>query len=151
MNLKEHLKAGLRIGAFTLIEGMIGVAVMGVAFVALYTAMATGFSSIRTSQENLRATQIMTEKFEAMRLYNWEQVNTVGFIPEAFTATYAPHAANQGITYTGSIRIAAAGPEPYTADMRMVTIILTWKAGKRTNTRVLNSYIGRFGLQNYVY
>ena len=152
MNLKAQLNARLRIAAFTLVEGMIAAAVMGVVFVALYTGMATGFASIRTSQENLRATQIMTESFEAMRLYNWEQVNTDGFMPNTFTSTYAPGTANhQGITYEGTIRLSPAGPEPYTVDMRTVTITLTWKSGRRTNTRTLTSYIGRYGLQNYVF
>jgi type II secretory pathway pseudopilin PulG len=151
MNLKACLNAQRRTAAFTLLEGIICVAVMGIVFVALYAGMATGFASIRTSEENLRATQIMTEKFEAMRLYNWEQVNTDGFIPNTFTARYAPNAANQGITYDGTIRLSLAGPEPYTIDMRMVTITLSWKSGQRTNTRILTSYIGRYGLQNYVY
>jgi type II secretory pathway pseudopilin PulG len=151
MNLKAHSHERSRFAAFTLIEGMIGVAVMGVVFVSLYTGMASGFQSIRTAQENLRATQVMTEKFEAIRLYNWEQVNTPGFIPDTFTAKYAPNASNPGITYNGTIRISPMGPEPYTTDMRMVTVVLTWQSGPRTNTRVLTSYVGRYGLQNYVY
>ena len=151
MNLKARLNARLSIAAFTLLEGMIAVGVMGIVFVALYTGMTTGFASIRTSQENLRATQIMTEKFEAMRLYNWEQVNTVGFIPETFSAKFAPTASNQGITYQGAIRVTAAGPEPYTVDMRTVTITLNWISNKRMQSRTLTSYIGRYGLQNYVY
>jgi len=151
MNLKAHSHDRCRFAAFTLIEGMIGVAVMGVVFVSLYTGMASGFQSIRTAQENLRATQVMTEKFEAIRLYNWEQINTPGFIPDTFTARYAPNASNPGITYSGTIRISPMGPEPYTTDMRMVTVVLTWQSGPRTNTRVLTSYVGRYGLQNYVY
>lgn len=151
MHLSGHSKRKPCFAAFTLVEAVIGVAVMGTVFVSLYAGMATGFQSIRTSQENLRATQIMTEKFEAMRLYNWEQVNTDGFIPQTFTASYAPNAANQGISYDGTIRVSVVGPEPYTTDMRMVTIVLSWKSGKRNNTRVLTSYIGRYGLQNYVF
>ena len=152
MHLAGTVQRKPRIAAFTLVEAMIGVAVMGVVFVALYAGMAAGFTSIRTSQESLRATQIMTEKFEALRLYNWEQVNTLGFIPETFTAYYAPKATNApGITYSGTIRVAAAGPEPYTADMRLVTVTLTWKSGNRPVSRTLSSYVGRYGIQNYVY
>jgi len=113
--------------------------------------MTTGFASIRTTEENLRATQIMTGRFEAMRLYNWDEINTVGFIPDTFTAKYAPKSSNQGITYTGSIRITTPGPEPYTTDMRLVTITLSWRSGNRTITRTLSSYVARYGLQNYVY
>ena len=150
MNLKAHSNVG-RIAAFTLVEAMIGAAIMGVVFMALYAGMASGFTSLRTSQESLRATQIMTEKFEALRLYNWEQVNTTGFIPDSFTAYYSPKSSNPGLVYNGTIRINAAGPEPYTVDMRLVTITLTWKSGSRTVSRVLSSYVGRYGLQNYVF
>lgn len=152
MHLAGTVQRKPRIAAFTLVEAMIGAAVMGVVFLALYAGMAAGFASLRTSQESLRATQIMTEKFEAMRLYNWEQLNTVGFIPDTFTAYFAPKSSTApGITYNGTIRVAAAGPEPYTADMRLVTVTLTWKSGKRTVSRTLSSYVGRYGLQNYVY
>jgi len=141
-----------RLAAFTLMEGLIGVAVMGIVFVSLYTGMASGFRTIRTAQEDLRATQIMTETFEAMRLYNWEQVTTPGFIPEAFTARYAPNNTNnRGITYTGTIRISAVAGQPYMVDMRAVTVTLSWNTGARARTRTLTSYVSRYGLQHYIY
>ena len=150
----ETLRGARRKGralAFTLVEGLIGVAVMGVVFVSLYTGMASGFKSIRTSQENLRATQIMTEKFEALRLYNWEQITTPGFVPDTFTAMFAPNAKSQGITYTGSIRILPLASQPYSVDMRSVTVTLSWTTGNRPRTRTLTSYVARYGLQNYIY
>lgn len=132
-------------------EGLIGVAVMGTVFLALYTGMASGFQSIRTSQENLRATQIMIGRFESLRLYNWEQVNTPGFIPETFTTQFAPNSKNPGITYTGAIRISPVVGQPYHADLRAVTITLSWRTGNRARTRTLTSYVARYGLQNYIY
>jgi len=133
-------------------EGLIGVAVMGIVFLSLYAGMASGFGSIRNSQENLRATQILIEKFEAMRLYNWDQINTAGFVPDQFTAQFAPNnTSSPGITYTGSIRINPVGPEPYTVDLRSVTITLSWNSRGRAQSRTLTSYVARYGIQNYVY
>jgi len=153
MNLKALLNANRHIAAFTLVEGLIGVAVMGVVFMSLYAGMAAGFQSIRTAQENLRATQIMVERFEALRLYNWEQVTTPGFIPEAFAAKYAPNSKSQGIAYTGAIRISDVPGPPYRNDLRAVTITLSWRtgSGNRARTRTLTSYVARYGLQHYIY
>ncbi|HKQ38805.1 MAG TPA: prepilin-type N-terminal cleavage/methylation domain-containing protein [Verrucomicrobiae bacterium] len=151
MHLLTPLSCRRRFKGFTLVEGLIGVAVMGVVFVSLYTGMASGFQSIRASQENLRATQIMVGRFESLRLYNWDQINTAGFIPDTFTTQFAPNSSNPGITYTGTIRIAAVPGAPYTVDLRAVTITLTWKTGSRARTRTLTSYVARYGLQNYIY
>ena len=112
MHLSGRLKRIPRFVAFTLVEALIGVAVMGTVFVSLYAGMATGFQSIRASQQNLRATQIMVEKFEAMRLFNWDQINTPGFVPLTFTAKFAPNSSSPGITYTGTIRISPVLGQP---------------------------------------
>ena len=53
-------------GAFSLIEVMVGLAIVGVTFLALYGGMTYGFSSVRMSLENLRATQILVEKMETI-------------------------------------------------------------------------------------
>src|SRR6266581_3037873 len=66
MRLRNNL-AGRRLRAnsgFTLLEGVVGVGLMGVLIVCLYTGMTTGFSTVRLARENLRATQVIQEKFE---------------------------------------------------------------------------------------
>jgi len=152
MNIKAAIKAKMRQAGFSLSESLFGVAVMGVVFVSLYSGMATGFHSIRDSQENLRATQILLEKFETVRLYNWEQINTPGFIPTTFTTTYAPTENSKGITYTGRVVIGQPGiTEVYNTDMRNVTIILTWNSGGLNHTRTFASFVAKYGIQNYVY
>lgn len=156
MNIAANFKAKARQAAFTMSEALFGVAIIGTVFISLYTGMATGFTSIRDSQENLRATQIMLEKFETLRLYNWDQINTPGFIPPTFTTTFAPTEGSQGITYTGRVILQQpALAEVYRSDMRVVSIILTWKsAGGGTSlnhTRTFTSYLAKYGIQNYVY
>lgn len=156
MNIAASFKAKARQAAFTMSEALFGVAIIGTVFISLYTGMATGFTSIRDSQENLRATQIMLEKFETLRLYNWDQINAPGFIPPTFTTTFAPTEGSQGITYNGRVVIQQpAFGEAYRTDMRLVSIILTWKsAGGGTalnHTRTFTSYVAKYGIQNYVY
>lgn len=141
---------------FTLPEGLFGMAIMGILFVTLYTGMTTGFESIRSSRENLRATQILLEKFETIRLYNWDQVNTAGFIPTNFVAHFDPkwntNATDKGTVYTGTVSITPAPiTEPYSNDLRTITVELAWTSGNRACRRSLSSYIARYGLQNYVY
>src|SRR5579872_2835818 len=72
-------------GAFTLLEVMVSVVVIVIAVVTIFLTMSMGFSMTEASRENLRATQIMLDKMEGIRLYNWSQVTNTGFITPAFT------------------------------------------------------------------
>src|SRR5687767_9113819 len=111
-------------GGFGLIESLIGVLVMGTVFVALYAGMATGFQSVRAARENLRATQILLEKFETIRLYNWDQITATGFLPDSFTNKFAPTQGSSGTEYIDRVTITSNMPpamtEVYKSDMRMV-------------------------------
>jgi type II secretory pathway pseudopilin PulG len=156
MNIRAAIKAKAKQAAFSLSESLFGIAIVGIVFISLYSGMATGFHSIRDSQENLRATQILLEKFETLRLYNWDQVNAPGFIPATFTTSYAPTEGSQGVTYNGRVTISQPPiTDAYAPDLRMVTIVLTWQsAGHGTHlnhTRTFTSFVAKYGIQNYVY
>src|SRR5262245_23471967 len=73
---------------FTLAEVMVGVGFLGTVLVSLYLSFSSGFQFVQLSRENLRATQVLTEKLETIRLYTWDQVNTPGFIPTNFSAPF---------------------------------------------------------------
>ena len=62
-------------------EVLVAVAIIGTVFVSLYLGMTQGFAIVQVARENLRATQILQEKTEIIRLYTWDQINTAGFIP----------------------------------------------------------------------
>ena len=49
-------------------------AILGVVATSLYGAFTAGFFVIQSTRENLRATQIMVQKMEAIRLLTWSQV-----------------------------------------------------------------------------
>jgi hypothetical protein len=146
-------RATAKVAGFTIIEAITGAMVMGIVFVSLYAGMASGFHSIRAARENLRATQILQEKFETIRLYNWEQINTPGYIPAKFTNSYAPNEALSGTVYYGKVTISTNVPlaEVYKEDMRLVTIELTWESGNTWRTRTFSSFASRYGLQHYIY
>src|SRR5688572_19901661 len=76
--------------AFTLAEIMVGCALLAVVVVSLYGGISFGFASINLARQNLRATQIALEKMEITRMYSWEQINSNGFVPLNFTASFYP-------------------------------------------------------------
>jgi len=69
-------------------EVMISMGVFGVAVVSLYGGISQAFSTVRTTREEQRATQILVEKMEALRLVTWDQLNTEGFIPTTFRESH---------------------------------------------------------------
>src|SRR5687768_17046404 len=74
----------------SLIEVLVVVALVGTLFVSLYAGIASGFGVVNVARENLRANQIILERLETIRLYNWDQINEPGFIATNFTAYFFP-------------------------------------------------------------
>src|SRR5712692_8019677 len=142
------------LAGFSMIEVTIGMGVIGTTCAALLTGITTGFFSMRMARENLRATQIILEKVETIRLYSWDQI-TLGtnFIPATFTEVYDPTRTNStGLTYNGTMTISAAPiSNSYSPDMRMLTVNLSWTTGSIPRTRQFSTFISRNGLQTYVY
>ena len=143
--------------AFALVEALIAMIIVSLVAVALYAGITSCFFSIRLARENLRATQIMIEKMEIIRLLTWDQLNSGNIMPTQFTATYASSGTNttNGLVYKGKITIAPVTTSDlavdYRADLRMVTVELSWKTGNLDRSRKVISYVSRYGLQNYVF
>jgi len=139
----------------TLAEVMIATAILAISIAGIMTAIFSGFFVMGRVRENQRATQVILEKLETLRLYNWSQVNSNGFIPTTFSEPYDPLApqGSQGITYRGTISIE---PFPHTASykdqMRQVTVTLRWTSERNLQRiRSFVTYIAEDGVQNYVY
>ena len=129
---------------------MVGMAVLGIVFVGLYSGMVYGFKLIGMARENLRATQILQERFEGIRLYNWDQLNDATFVTPTFQVPFYPNQSNY--FFQGTVTVAVpAYSQKYTNDMRLVTIQLTWTNGTTRCSRDVSSIIARYGLQNYVW
>jgi len=156
MKIKQSMSSRFRrsLAAFSLIEVTVGMGVMGTVVGALLTGITGGFFTMRMARENLRATQIILEKVETIRLYSWDQINQPGFIPPDWFHGYPPNGApnGQGMIYPGSLTITNAPiASSYSSDMRMVTVRLNWKTGSIDRSREFSSYISRYGLQDYIY
>jgi hypothetical protein len=136
---------------------MMSVAVMGVMLVGLYGGLGYGFKQIQLAREDERATQIMAERMEVVRLLSWDQlVNLPGYVPTNFTASYsvaAPtNAPASSQMYTGTVAVVNVPiSESYASNMRQIQISLTWQSEGLTHTRTMSTFVSRYGLQNYVY
>jgi prepilin-type N-terminal cleavage/methylation domain-containing protein len=155
MNLNWSHQNGIRWKrqAFTFVEVVTAMAILGLLILAVYGALTSGVGTIRMARENLRATQVMLEKMEALRLYNWDQLNT-NFMPAAFLVPYDVNTTNtsKGILYHGRITIEPSDTgASYNDEMRRVTVHLDWTTGHIARAREMTTYVSRSGLQNYVY
>jgi hypothetical protein len=131
--------------------------------ISLCVGFTAGFSTIRTTRENLRATQIMMQKMEAVRLFTWSQVgDTNNYLKSTFTEVYDPLGATNngaGPKYTGSVTASmpAAGdlPEAYRTNMRTITVNVSWTNYNGTKAivhqREMRTRVARNGMQNYIW
>lgn len=137
-------------------EVMVGIALMAVMITALYSGFTFAFAEVRLARENVRATQILQEKMEVVRLYNWDQVTQPGFIPTSFSEAYyvgnPTNAPTSNFSYSGSVVVTNAPvTESYAGDLRMVQIQVSWKSGNVTRKRLMTTFVSQYGLQKYVY
>jgi prepilin-type N-terminal cleavage/methylation domain-containing protein len=150
----KQKSAELCSAAFSMIELLVGMAILGVMFVSLYAGLSAGFAVVQLARENLRATQILQEKMETIRLYTWDQIIKTNFIPlnfvEPFYATGTQNAG--GLTFTGLVNITTAPiTESYSNELKRVRIRVQWKSAKVLRTREMTTFVTRNGLQNYIY
>jgi hypothetical protein len=147
--------ARLHVRAFTLIDALFAMAMAGVMFTALYAGLAFGFKMVKMARENTRATQIMLEKMETIRLYTWSQINSNGFIPtnKFVVPYYSVNGTNSSLVYTGQFFVEASGiRHSYSNDMKKITVRVDWGSlGNSNRTRTMSTYVSKNGLQSYVF
>jgi len=133
----------------------------GIGAAALIGCVNYGFFVTQLTRENQRATQIMLERLEGLRLYNWDQLCYSNMIPSTFTTYYYPAITNgqsRGIPYQGRITIGVPTLNPtasYSDRMRAITVTLFWTndsgSTRLVHRRSMTTYSARDGVQNYVY
>jgi Tfp pilus assembly protein PilV len=155
MRTAANLKGahGLRQRGFTIVEAVFSIAMLLILVTGVYSGLAYSFNAIRMARENTRATQILIEKTEQLRLYNWDQLTsgTNAFLPaNPFLVPY--YADSMGVVYTGEVSMAAVNlGTPYANAMRELTITLKWQTGKLQRSRSLTTFVSQNGVQNYIY
>lgn len=134
---------------FTIMEGMFAAVLVGVIFLALYGAITWGFLSLRSAREDLKATQIMVEKMEVVRLCSWDQILS-NALPTQFTVAYSGNVTNKtadGPIYSGNIEIGKTGlGVNYEPRLRLVTVSVNWTNRGMRQHREISTYVSRYGI-----
>ena len=141
-------------------EAVIAVSLVGVMFISLYAGFTTGFGILRSARENIRATEILNEQTERIRLLNWSQVlDPANYLPSAFVQPFDP--ADQspnpsGPVFHGSIEtdVPTDWPEAYQNRGRLITVTLMWTNSEGSTAlvrrRQVQTCVARYGMQNYL-
>jgi type II secretory pathway pseudopilin PulG len=147
--------------AFSLIELVVAVSIILVVFVTIFGGMTMGLTITQLSRENLRATQIMLDKMEGVRLYRWDQLTNSNVLIPSFSNWFfetnnigSTNATGNGVQYTGVVSVAAIPlTTSYTNYMRAVTVTIGWTSGNGnlSHTRSMTTFVSQQGMQNYIY
>jgi hypothetical protein len=120
----------------------------------LFTGLANAFSTVQATRENLRATQILVQRMEAVRLASYKTLQDPGAYPTNSTEYYCPsQTSGKGTAYTLQYNWApgpSSLPPSYRTNMLLVTVTASWKTGNLQHTRSMQSYVARYGIQRYV-
>jgi prepilin-type N-terminal cleavage/methylation domain-containing protein len=143
---------------FTLLEILLAVVIAAIAASALFVGFDSGFGLLRTTREDLRATQILMQRTEAVRLLTWTNA------PGPFQEYYYSNSigTNVGPLYIGTFdtqgdptNIPNDGTVSYRANLHLVTITLKWTnyTGPTAvpHSRVMQTLSAQNGIQSYVY
>lgn len=139
--------------AFSLVEVMVAIGMVGLLCFALLSGITFGYSVVSQERENRRATQVLLDKLEQVRLYNWSQIITNG-LPTNFAAPFCPttNGANTGFTYTGALSVASAPiTESYASCLRLITVQVSWSSAGVAHQRSMSTLMSSNGLYNYIY
>ena len=142
---------------------MAATAILGFVAASIYWGLSGGNVLIQSTREDLRATQIMLQKLEAIRLFTWSQVgDTNNYLTSNFVEDYDPSGVTNscgGIKYRCYVSSATAAvgdlPEAYRTNMRTITVTLYWTnysgAATVVHQREMQTRVARNGMQNYIW
>jgi len=158
--LAAPARAALSETGYTFAEVLVATGILGFVAATLYGAFGAGFCLIQSTRENLRATQIMVQKTEAIRLLTWSQTGDTNYLKPLFFEAYDPLGAKTnsgGARYTGYVQASVPDdlPPAYSTNMRTITITLYWTNynGSKAimHRRDMQTRVARNGMQNYIW
>jgi Tfp pilus assembly protein PilV len=171
------LRRSQKRGGFSIIENVIGMLVVGILVTALYGVISNGMRTEQWNREDLRATQLLIEKMDQLRVINWDQLADTNAVPRTFEARLNPEETpalrarvisiggaltnmvmnttdgSKSLVYSGSILVTnAPAGTTYSSEMKQVTVTLNWtSAAGLPRTRSFTTFVARYGMQNYRY
>lgn len=145
---------------YTLVEVICAVLIAAIAASVLFVGFDNGFAILRTTREDLRATQILMQKTEAVRLYTWQQLtqaNTPGTFKEYYFLP-GTGTTNPGTLYWGTISTLGTPssdiPAAYRDSLHLITITVNWTnyIGPKAvaHSRQMQTLSAISGMQNYL-
>lgn len=160
-----------RRGGFTLLELLMSAAIMAIVIASCYVAASSSLTSVNCSRQELRATQIIMSRIEALHLEAWgngtnqpSQLFNTNLVPRSFSDYYYPLGmdnivSNRGTRYYGTVTVSTNAADLFNAtynnSLAKITISLTWTDGvgglRISHARSASTLISKYGIQNYVY
>lgn len=144
-----------RQSAFTVAEALVAAVLVGLSWISLGAAIGMSLSLAQANREDLRATQIMVQKMEQFRLYNWAQVNDAAYVPQNFQEYFDP-AHKKGPQYSGTVNVVANPPSlpaNYQGKVVSVTVSVSWTSYNGghaiPHTRTMQTYVAQYGMNTY--
>jgi type II secretory pathway pseudopilin PulG len=143
--------------AFTLLEALVALGIGGIALIALYAGFTYGFATIEVTRQDLRATEIILQRLERIRLCSFSQITNVSVNPLTITDYYDPADQTNGsagvpytVTFNATVPAAGTLPDAYRTNMLLVTVGASWTSGKLQHSRSMQTYVAQNGIQSYV-
>jgi Tfp pilus assembly protein PilE len=154
MNVRHNQsKAARACGGFTLVEAVFAVLASAVMLIALYASFTTGFSILKVTREDLRATQIILDRMEKVRLLPYSQLGNPSVYPASTIETNGPGGVAYTVTFTTATNLVSMPPDiqgGYRSKISLVTVKVSWKSGNVLRERSMQTYVARSGIQSYV-
>jgi type II secretory pathway pseudopilin PulG len=142
-----------RAAAFTLVETVVATSITAVMVPAIYASLVAGFAMLQVTRENLRATQIIVQRMEAIRLSPYTLIQNPSSYPTNSTDYYCTNGKTNGVAYTVGYNCQpgpASLPPSYRTNMVLVTVNASWTSGKVQRTRSMQTYVAKNGIQRFV-
>jgi Tfp pilus assembly protein PilV len=134
--MKRKITNKLR--AFTLVETLFSIMLFGVCAVALLQGVIFGIHRLHDSRMDSRATQILTEQTELMRLCTWGEVQR------------GARVFRDG-DFIGTVKITNDPmPVSYCSGLCRFDVTVAWMVGRTPHERTWSTYCAKNGLNSYV-
>lgn len=155
--------------AYTLTEVMVAVLVTAIMVISVYVGISASFSVIQHARENLRATQILVQRAETVRLFTWDQLRNIPVtkpFQTNFTDVYDPlggtNGFGAGVVYYGNVVVTVPPPTTvlpatcsYRSNVALVSINVRWtnqnSRSSLMHQRQFQTLAAKSGIQKYVY
>jgi prepilin-type N-terminal cleavage/methylation domain-containing protein len=131
---------------FSLIEVVVGMGLVAMLLGALFSSFTSGGCNLEMARDNLRATQILAQNLEMIRLCRWDQVaaaaGSLNAVPTGFTNYYTPNDPLSTPVYRGTVAISnVTFSSSYASDLRQVTVRVDWQTGGVNRTRQVTTLV----------